>query len=664
MHNGILLYADTDNPLKLYFDHARSPGKPLQIQARYLPGEAGSAGSLAMQEWNWANGPAGAGTTVETPASYEGGGSEYGKFVWLRRQGVATAAGALVEYPLPTMTAGFRAGQFMAGQMYGDSLWITTIGRTVIEVPGAAVGAGIREQDFGLGAQTMGIGVFAGTGSSCLYVGEFNTAIREYNGSAWADGEAGTNRQWLETPNWTLGNQLATGGLAGLGGRSADRLVGTDQLGTGFYHVAGDPKVEANWSALEKVGTGGTKFPISRTAASNHEVWFGTGMGVRGYDGSGRSANLTKWMELSASINNCASIAFWNGLIWTGHESGLLVFAPTGERIDLGQYVQFGGRTGGKLGVGRPIAMAPSPDGLYVGYWNQDNQTTYIGCLVVDPDGTYRWSMAEAVIEGEIVTYLQQAIDTNGDPGLFIGTLNFVDRSLHLYRQYLPKYGDPIADALHGASFRAATDWELTLSRWDGGRPVPKTLRRFSGEFDYLGDDYPDNTVDFRVSIDGGDFVSQGAAPSGADTAGPSLRWTSTPRASYVRGTNVQIRLGVHNTATAPVVVNSVGVRYTPHPEQIKVTTYPIILSEEHTGGDPKIDLGRLERATRDGPITYIDQLGNTCEGTVEPDLNEVYEQGDPGASWVVHADVTISNSRVVTRYDAGYRYDRDAAYS
>jgi hypothetical protein len=654
----LTLKSDTDTPIYLKFDRERfsAQRQPFRIQARYVPNEPGNQGDISLQEWTWSNGTSGAGTTIETPESYAGGASEYGERVWLRRKGVAMPAGELYEYPLPALTAAFTTGQFTAGCRYGSDLWITTLNRTVIRVPGSRKNALVSEKDFGATTQTEGLAMFAGAGSSYMYVGEFTSKIREWNGSAWTDGAALTGVGWLESVYWTIGSQLATGGASGDSGEGAERLIGTNAIGTGFYHVSGDPKVAANWSDLQPVGAGGTVYPIVRTVANNRTIWFGTGRGVLGIDGLGYSPNLTKWMESAASINNMAALVYWNGLIWGAHELGLMVFSPDGSRIDIGQFVNFGAKTGAGPIFGRPFCLAPAPDGLYCGYYNFGTDTAYIGCLVIDPDGSYRWSMAEAVIGGQIPTFLQQVIDADGVPGLFIGTVDSDGGLFHVYRQDLPITGDPLTDTANGGAFRAATDWSLTLSRSDGGRPVPKTLRRLSLECDAnLGDDYPDNTVEVLISADGADYITQGTATS--------TRWSATPSSGIVRTTSFQGRLTVHNAKTQPVVIRALGIRYTPHPELTKVKTYPVIFGEGVTGQDPRTVLARLEQTQNEGPIMAIDELGATVEVIHEPGLNEIITEEDPSKPWIVQADVTLSTVRTAAHYDEGDLRDSGITY-
>jgi hypothetical protein len=265
--------------------------------------------------------------------------------------------------------------------------------------------------------------------------------------------------------------------------------------------------------------------------------------------------------------------------------------------------------------------------------------------------------MAECVIPDEEVTYLQQVSDGNGAPKLYIGTVDGSGR-LHLYFQELPRSGDPEADVEAGNPyFTPAANWSLRLSRFNRGG-VPLTFRRWQVEADYLGDDYPDNTIDVQVAADGGAFATQG-------TATDSPRWTSIPTSSYIRATNAQIKLDVHNAADAPVVVRSVAALYSPRPERTKVWKYPILIGEGRTGQDPKVIMDRLARAMRADPITCVDHLGRTVVWLVE-DVDEIHEPdgGAEAGDWTIHADLTVSVVRDPMRYDTGDPFDSGGQFS
>lgn len=658
----LILKSNTSTPIGLMLD--RTDKAPVRIPVRHVPIATDQATGIQVREWQWENGKAGAGYARETAASRENGGSAHGENVWLRRLGVAQPAGQVEELNLPALTGAFTSGWPSYGQVFGtnNDLYVTTRNRTVVKVPNGTGSTALAEQDFGGSGITVGIAVFNGSGTACLYIGDSGSGVHELNGSTWSTGAAGTERIHLATVSWNISEALASGGLAGTAGTSASRLVGVKTDGTGFYHVAGDPKVAANWSALTNVGVGGSVFPVLGLASSNHVVWFGTGLGVLGANELGETPNLTKWVESIAGQAASLPITYWNGLVWFATDYGLVAFEPSGERVDLGNTLNFGAKHGVSPVYGRPTCLAPCPDGLYVGYYNRETTTGYVGCLLLDDaSGAYRWSMAEAVLAGIQPTYVQQVNGHDGNPRLFIGG---VDTSglHHLYRQSLPKSGDPETDVVHGGPFVASEAWSVTLSSWDAETPNPKTLRRFMTQYDYVGSDWPANTLTFETSVDGGAFATQG-------TATEVGRWTATPVAGSVSGTRIQVRLSVTNAATAPVVIYSAGVRYSVRPETTKVRSYPVIVGENvalRTGvrdaRDPYVVLQRAERALQDGPITIYDR-GRTFEGIVE-DVQETEAEEREGDGWTVRALITISQSRNATLYDRGDGYDEGYPYS
>lgn len=653
------LILDTTNarPLYLRFDRKRPGG--FQIGVQHLSAVSGGSPGVALEEWHWQNGPGGAGTTIETPQSNGEGACDHGEFVWLRRLGVAQSSGALTEVSLAALGTGTTPGLLWRGQVFDGDLYITTNTRYLLKVTGATGASGVTEVDFGSGSHTTGIAVFKYEGASdaALYVGDTSGGIQVYDGSSWTEGAAGTERGFLDVPYWTLGDQLATGGASSDAGGSGYRLVGTNPAGTGIYHVSGDPKVAANWSALTPVGTGGSFFPIRSSIATNHEVYYGTGLGVFGIDGLGYSPNFTKWVELNADTNfNGVWATYWAGLIWFTTTQGLAAFEPNGERGDIAKTFRFGAASGMSEQYGYMQVMAPSEDGLWCGMYNPITSISYIGMLILNADGSYRWSMAEAVIRGEAVTFLQQATDVSGNPRLFIGTIEPDTRLMHLYVQSLPRSGDPEADAITGGPFVASENWSVTLSRFNGGRPVSKILRRFDLEADYLGSSYPGNAVEFQIAADGGTPAVQG-------TASTSPRWTGAPTSGYVQATNVQPKLVVRNASSHPVVIHTATVRYTPRPERTKVKTYPVIIGEGASGQDPRTVLTRLERMLRSGPLSTTDELGRTGDRIIE-DVQEKYVEEADGKGYTVHADVLVSTTSEPARFDAGDTFDSGETFS
>ena len=641
----VTLKSDTDAPIYLRYDYTRFPQGVVRLPVRYSP-----QGPTDVQEWAWMPGKAGAGNSRETPASYADGGWSYGLFHWGRRLGVAQAAGKLIEVHLPKVVTDFLLGTILQGQEWGASqdFFFTTLGPSIIRVVG---GDGVAEEahNTGAGGITTGIATWSFGGNDYLAVGDSINGIRLWDGTAWTAGTAGdiggagTACGWLATPHWTIGPSLATGAAAGTAGSPAHRLVGVTAIGSAFAHCADDPRVAGNWSALTQIGLGGGVFPVLGYAESNHHVWFAKPNGICDADAEGNTPNLTQWQaQATAPLNNRA-IAYWNGMIWSGTEHGLMAFAPDGSRVDLPTFVQFGALGSNNTPIwGRPRALGVSPEGLYVGYYNSITGDSYIGMLCLTAAGEYHWSMAEAVIYGEEVTCLRQA-SPGGIPRLWIATVDPTN-SPHLYWQHLPRSGDPETDIATGGTFEAASDWSAILSRTSMGRPIPKTFREYTGEFDGLGADFPDNTVTISASADGGPFSVQGTATT--------QDWSSTPREGYVRAKSVQFRLDVHNDPTAPVTIRSLIARYSPRPKVVRYVTFPVIFSDEDTGLDPYTTMQRLQQAPRSGPYRIEDQYGRVIEGDVEPTFNEYFTLEADGKSWVGHADVTISTTRMLPLFD------------
>lgn len=643
-------FTEATAPIRLHFDASR---KDFAISQRYLPTVPGASGGVTLQEWFWANGTGGAGTTIETPTSAAAGASDFGAFVNLRRVGVAQPAGRLTEIALPAGTAA-ASGRFRVGRVFNGDLWISTLSRYLLRVAEATGVNGTFESDFGAAAATTGLAVwrYAGASDAHLYCGAGNAPLQEFDGAAWTAGEVETKRLFLETPYWTIGAGMASGGSAGEAGGSSSRLVGLHTQGLGFYHVDGDPKVAANWSSLIPVGTGGSFFPIQSLAADNRTVWFSSGVGVFGVDGLGYSPNFTKWVEQNADNTFTGYwCVYWANLLWFNTASGLAVFSPDGRRVDLARTFRFGGTTGVSEIYGFHQVMAPSEDGLYVGIFNPVTRDSYVGLLLLDANGAFRWSMAEAVLPGQNVTYLQQVTGTDGVPRLFIGTQDDTTGLMRLWVQDLPRSGDPEADYQSGGAFRPAAAWSIQLSRFNGAQPVRKTARRLMLEADQVGGAHPANTIAVSVSNDGGAFTAQGRA-----TVSP--RWSSQPIVGTAQATSMQVRLDVANGETAPVVIRSAAVLYSEHPEVSSAITLPVTIGEGSPVEDPRAMLQRLEVAQRAGPLYVDDFYGRRLEATVSIDQLEIVPEA-VGNGWTIRAIVTLLVTRRVSRVDAGDATDQ-----
>lgn len=665
---------DETRQVGLMIDKTRSSANaPLLARwgANHVPtaqGQSSPAGT--WQDWLWQNGGAGAGYSIETPRSYQEGGCDYGEFVWLRRPGVAQPAGKLTEVDLPSTTldayvdtTSFRAS-FEWGVLNQD-LYLTTGSPWMLKIANG-VDTPSLATFFGAGAVTTDTAIFDGGGTARAYVTCPGQVLRGWDGSTWSAGNSGTERNFLATVSWEIGNAMATGGLAGSGGSYAPRLIGTDSDGNGFFHVAGDPLVSANWSAETNVGS--LAFPLFNVVSDGHVVWFAKSNGLHGVNGLGYAPNLTKWWEVAYSPFQGSLVEYLDGRVWADHQQGLVVIPVDGTRQDIATFVQYGQWQSNLSPIfGKPTAMTPSADGMYVAYTSGDtaSDSAYIGTVRLE-SGIPRWSMAECVIPGQRVTFMKQTAP-GGVPRLWIGTvengtgLQVDSGRLHLYWQSLPETGDPEMDYRQGKSFQAAPNWKLFLSRFNGGNPVDKMFRRYEVEADQLGGA---NQIGVSIAPAGGAFVVQG-------TATESPRWTGTPSAGYVRTPSAQIKLDVQNDPSTPVIIRSVAAHYTPRPEQSKVITMPVEFGEgvqlKHGLGtdqqDPGTTLSLIEQFQRVDPLGMTDPLGRGLEIIVEPGFDEQITESSDGEGWDVRGTLRYSITRAVARWDRS-SWDAGELYS
>ena len=617
--------------------------RPISLQVRYSP-ETVSSDQL---NWDWTNGAAGAGYGEQTERSYAAGGSSYGEFVWLRKDGKAMGAGKLTEIAVDASVSGSGARILDAFEWGANQdLYLTSGTRYVIKLA-SGTGSTTTIIDLGAGVGTASTAIFSGSGTPRAYVSCGTTSrLFQFSGGAFTAVTDDVKRSRLATVYWVLGEALATGGAAGAGGSGGYRLIGTDTSGTGFYHVAGDPGVSADWSSLTTVGD--ANFPIQNVVVDENgeTAFFGKPSGLHAVNSLGYAPNLSKWFELAYNPSNCGASVAWGGAVWTIHEQGLVRIPITGERQSIAEFYQFGyGASSDAPIFGRPRWLCPSPEGLYVAYF--DGTHSYIGHLRV-LGGVPHWSMAECVIRNQEVTWMRQTSPASG-PQLMIGTIDTSNR-VHLYSQSLPVSGDPEVDLDNGLSFEPAPEWNLTLSQFGAPGTVPMVIRRISTEIQGLGDG---NTVEIQVATDDGTATTQG-------TATTSPRWTGAPITGNVKAVNAQVKLLAHNqNSGAPIQISSVSLRYSPRPEQTRFVTYPCMFGENVTlrngsqdKRDPGTVLSSLEYKQRGGVISFTDPLGRQFDGLVEGGFNELYVEEAVSKGFTVYCDVTISTTRDVARFD------------
>lgn len=528
------------------------------------------------------------------------GGTSYGRNATFVVPGIVMPAGALTAVPLPTGVIGVT-GRITDSVEYGTNkdLWFSTGGRYAVKV---ASGNGVLStQDFGASYTTKDLQIF----DSKMYVsGGSSGVLQELSGSTWTAAAANCKALSMERVNW-LPSNIIMGGSGG--GTPADHLLLVDVDGIGYRHVVSgnDVKVFANWISVAgaPIAVGDAQYPIKSIVASPRVVWFSKPNGLHGVTEIGRAVNLTPWVERTFNENNGAAVAFYSdderAFVFYAHQFGLVVVTVNGTQQETARFVQFGGRTANETPVwGRPRSFAAHVDGIFVAYY--DGTASYVMRLILEKDGSYRWSGSECTITGEEVTYMK-VTSPAGKPRLWIAT---VDSSgfPKLYWQSLPESGNPWVDYQAALSHTFATDWSVYVPRDDAGSSAQKVVRRYDIVARGIGDG---NLVAVSAAADDSSYEPQGSVIEGA-------------RASFTASTEqtgvwFNWRLDVTNTTTAPVVLETFQARVTLLPEQSDVFTFRVqlsagagILNSNVDIRDPYTLHARIRGLQRLGPILMI----------------------------------------------------------
>lgn len=596
----------------------------------------------------WQNLGAGAGWTRETPESAAGGGYSHGQNITSQTPGIIMPAGRLEEITLP---AGVTSGIYDAEFFDGD-LWISTSGRYLVNVAGGTATAGTRE-DLGSGYTSSSLQVFD---SALLISGAGSGSIFSYNGSTFTQGTS-VERSRLDQVAWTIGDYLATGASAGTAGGYAQRLIGTNASGTGFYHLASgaNPLVAGNWSSLIPLDS--SPYTIQNIVAAAHTVWFSGVGGLYGVDGLGWAPNLTPWVKKFYSGSNGAACMYHDGYVFYGHRHGLAMVPTTGERQDTPVWIQFGnGTANGTPIYGRPYHLESAGSCLYVAYG--DSGSTYIMALRMTSDGPI-WSGPERFIDGEQPTMLR-VMDLGGRPYLVIGTS--ASGTPKLYRMSLPLTGSPYSDYLQNTAHEFATDSSLTLSKWDLNDPSPKEVHQYEIISENLGEG---KSITLNVSTDGAAYVDQGVAQT-------SPRRVLLPSIAASAGVDAQIRLDLLNPADDPVVLRMVAARMSVQPEPIEINEYTLMIQEgqqllntsTQRNLNPKSVFRSLLALPTQGTVSMTDQFGDSLQVRVRSVVDAQVHEEAKGKPWtaIVTLRVVVLSRQVL--YNDGVEYGTGESYS
>lgn len=530
-------------------------------------------------------------------------GTSYGRNATFVVPGIVMPAGKLTPVELPAEIAALSGRIFDVAE-YGSSrdLYMTTGTKYLLKIAGGD--GSVTTRDFGTGYTTRALQIFDGK----MYLsGEASGPIQELDGATWTAAAAQCEASRLERVNWAPSDQIMGGSG---GGTSADHLILTDFSGFGFYHVVSgnDPKVFANWISVAgaPIPVGDPNYLIQNIVASPRTVWFAKPNGLHGFTETGRAVNLTPWMERTYHPSNGGAVAFYSdderAMAFIAHEQGLVAVTVNGTQQETARFIQFGGRTANETPIwGRPRWMTPHVDGLFVAYF--DGSTSYVMRLILEKDGSYRWSGSECTIEGEEITFMR-VTSPDGNPRLWIATIITSSAvgtvgELRLYWQSLPVTGNPWVDYQAGTAHRYAEDWDVYLPRDDAGSSAHKVIRRY----DLVARNITGgNSITVDASADDGVYDEQGIVSTG-------------PRGSfiaseYTRATWINWRLRCQNSVTTPLAVETFQARMSVLPEQVDAWTFRCQLAagqglgnDAESGQDPYLVRARIRAYQRRGPI-------------------------------------------------------------
>ena len=612
----------------------------------------------------WKNGGEGAGHSQRTPATTTTslGGAltslAYSYAPWCTSiiPGVLMPSGALSTLTTPGLVT---TGTIVDGLSYDGNYYLTTSGRYLIKI--ASEDGATSSIDMGASYTCVGLTVF----KDYLWIsGQGSGTIRRYDGTTLTNGGVDTERSRLAVTNWTISPQIATGGATDTGGTNSARMIGTNPAGTTFQHIAeaDDPLDDADWSGDIKIGDG-TSYTTQWIVGNNHTVWFATTGGIIACDETGYTPNITEWVKQHYSANNGGQVIYMNGLIWYAHDSGLVVVPVTGERQDLAErWAQFGYLVPNQAPIyGRPRALAPGGDCIWVGYVNTTSGTSYVMRLIIEKDGSTRWSGPEAVFANETISLIRRVSPASGSPYLLIATQVAGGASApKIYRQELPRSGNPYVDWINGTGYTFATSSSVYLPREDFDSASRKVAERYAIVCKNLGGG---REAAIYANVDDLGYVHQG-------TAKRSPRRTFLAAETTTSGVQWNWRIDLTGTASTPWILESFGVGAAIVPDRQTVRSYRILIAERESlrNGteemrDPQAVWKRIEALQHRDRVELRDQFGETLTVRILQSIPHQVYWDERRSSWVMVCTISVRVISEPARFRTGYCYNANAYY-
>lgn len=553
-----------------------------------------------------------------------------GPGIWCRTPRVVMNAGAVTAVALPG-----TATQFITKIIRFDGDLYLLCGRYVFKIPNGN-GVPALEKDLGVGFVASGATEFNGD----LYVGGSGGNIwkLDASGGTWTQ-SVDVVRSLPVTVYWVVG------------GVGLFEMVAQSAAGT-FSYCSGNPMLLANWSSDIAVGSSANS--ITQIVAGPRHVYFLTPRGVFDVDSRGYSPNLTPYWDRLYDLNSSTEVGLiHDGYLYASHSEIL-------DRVSITNLIE-GNETPDQCtpGADAPnltpvqgiiVALCPGVGG-WINAWIYNPRTGYSYLAAgkqraslyastsftgsAQGPGPLLWHFSEWDRVGPVTACL---VDTAADGVTRLWAASWTGAAPSLEWQSQPPSGNPYADWLNAGThtFGARGTLYMTENDWDDDAAL-KITRRHDIRSENLA---PGRSILLEASADRAAWSTQGTAQS-------------SPRASFqptaaTEGYILGRRLTLASTSTQPAILYSVKTRASVIPDLFRTLDLTIAfghgvpLRKGTDLRDPVETLQLIEAMQAAGVVTFTDQFGNSYDAEVEPGIQELAREAQPGL-WMVVTRVSVT---------------------
>lgn len=596
---------------------------------------------------------------VPTGYSYGAGPVGGGPGIWCRNPRVVMNAGAVTSVSLP---GGLTQACSQIIRFNGDLYCL--FGRYVVKIASAS-GAATLEKDLGANYIASGATEFNGN----LYVGGTLGGTSSFiwkltTGGVWSQ-SVDAAKSLLVTVYWVV---------AGVG---LFEMVGQSATGT-FAYCSGNPMLEADWSPDIAVGSSGSA--ITAVIAGPRHVYFIKPDGVYDVDSRGYSPKLTPYWDRLYNSASGFTAMHHNGYVYAAHADFLdrVNIMNTSEGNEEPEQCTPGADTPNLTPVmGRVSAMCPGVGG-WINAWVYNAATGYSYLAAgkeraslyattsftgsAQGPGPLLWHYSEWDRQGVVTACL---VDTPADGVVRLWAASAIAGVVTLEWQSQPPNGNPYSDwqNVGDHTFGSSGYLYLTEHDWDDDA-AKKITRRHDIRSENLA---PGRSIVMEASADGAAWSTQGTAQS-------------SPRASFQPSTSTECyilgrRLTLASTTTQPAILYSVKTRASVIPDLFRTLDLTIAfghgvpLRKGTDLRDPTETLGLIEAMQSAGVVTFTDQFGQSYDAEVEPGIQEIGKEVQPGLwMFIARASVTLRSEAFghimvygINPWGAGFVYGPDS---